>query len=215
MKKVWFKFKFLIIISSYILLAAAFVFFLVRPLVNNIESLAYQIQSKNIDREIEKAQIAKLPELVKEWSDYESREGLLNVILGQNDQVSFIENIESNAQLSGNKIELKIDDSAKDASAKSKSNEILKELAYPDYFSIQISLEGDYTGLVKFIHLLENGKFFVNIVSISAVKNSVEDDNSGRSSIFDSARTVNNKTDNQANNDSIKTNINAIVYVKK
>ena len=215
MKKVWLKFKFSIIISSYIVLVAAFVFFLVRPLVNNIKSLAYQIQSKSIDREIEKAQIAKLPEIVKEWSDYESQEDLLNVILGQNDQVSFIENVESSAQLSGNKIELKIDDSAKDIPDKSRNKEASKGLVYPDYFSIQISLEGDYAGLVKFIHLLENGKFFVNIVSISSVKNSAEDNNSGRSNIFGGARTTDNKIGDQTNNDSIKTNINAIVYIKK
>lgn len=213
MRKIWSKFKFAIIILSYIPLVAVFAFFSIQPLINDIKSLAYQIQSKNIDRDIEKAQIAKLPEITKEWADYKSREDLLNVILGQNDQVSFIENIESNAQISGNKIELRIDDSGGDASAKSKNKDVSKGLVYPDYFSVQISLEGDYAGLVKFIHLLENSKFFVNVVSISAVKSDAKKENDRNFNVFDSMRTVNK--DDQSDKDSIKTNINAIVYIKK
>ena len=112
MKNIWFKFKLAIIVSGYALAAAVLVYFLIKPLVNDIKTLAYQIQAKSIDREIEKSQIEKLPEIKKEWSDYESRESLLNVVLGQQDQVSFIENIEAIAQTTGNKIDLKIEDAA-------------------------------------------------------------------------------------------------------
>ncbi len=214
MKKIWLKYKLSIIIGGYILLVAVATYFLVIPLVKNIKSLSYQIQAKAIDREIEKARIDKLPEIKKEWADYESRNGLLNVILGQQDQVSFIENIESMAQTSGNKIELKIADNAKGPSLDLKGNEILKAVTYPDYFLVKIGLTGDYAGLVKFIHLLENGGFYVNIISISSVKNSVE--NGGNQNPFmptDSSAT--NSTGADINQGSIKTDITAIVYIQK
>jgi len=214
-KNIWFKFKLAIIVSGYALAAAVLVYFLIKPLVNDIKTLAYQIQAKSIDREIEKSQIEKLPEIKKEWSDYESRESLLNVVLGQQDQVSFIENIEAIAQTTGNKIDLKIEDGAKNTTFSVKNKDMLKALAYPDYFPIQISLEGDYAGLVNFVKLLENSQFYVNILSISATKNSVKDDGNRNTNIFGIGGTISDKPNAESVDDSIKTEIGAIVYTQK
>jgi hypothetical protein len=212
-KNIWSKYKFPIVIIVYIFLLIIFIYYIVRPLVGNIRLRAYQSQAKSIDREIEQAQIDKLPEVKKEWSDYESRRNLLNVILSQPDQVSFIESIESIAQASGNKIDLKIEDRKDNISYGSNSKDILKNLAYPDYFPIQISLEGDYSGLVKFVHLLENSRFYVNVIAISSVKNSP--DSQGNKNPFGSI-TPNNASDVQnSEDDSIKTEITAIVYTQK
>ena len=220
MKNFWTKYKFWIIISLYFLGIVAFARFIVVPLVISIREKAYQVQAKAIDREIEKERIAKLPELRKEWDDYESRENGMNVILGKNDQVSFIENVESMAQLSGNKIDLKIKEDKNDPSFTLGKSTILKEIAYPDYFPIKISLEGDYSGLVKFIHVLENGQLYVNILSISSTKNSPE--NSGNNTSANPFANSNlsgtpaNVSDTQKNDKaSIKTDITAIVYIQK
>ena len=188
---------------------------MVIPLVRNIKMLSYQIQSESIDRGIESTQMDKLPDLKKEWSDYEGRESLLNVVLGQQDQVGFIENIESIAQTSGNKIDLKIEDGVDKPTFDTRNAAVLKTLTYPNYLPIQISLEGNYAGLVKFIHLLENSQFYVNILSISAVKDSPNDN--GNQNPFASAPTDSASANNNAISSSelIKTDIDAIVYTQK
>lgn len=213
MKNIWLKYKFPIVILVYVFLLIIFVYFAVRPLVNNIRLRAYQSQAKSIDREIEQAQIDKLPEVTKEWSDYESRRNLLNVILSQPDQVNFIESIESIAQTSGNKIELKIEDRKDSVAYSSKSKDILKNLSYPDYFPIQINLEGDYNGLVKFVHLLENSRFYVNVISISSMKN--VPDNQDNRNPFSSSTSKSASDAQTSEDDSIKTEITAIVYTQK
>lgn len=218
MKNIWLKYKFLITTAIYAILVLAFVYYVVRPLVNDVRLRAYQAQAKAIDREIEKAQIDKLPEINKEWTDYESRKSVMNVILSQPDQVSFIESVESIAQTSGNKIELKIEDSTKNPSFGVKSKDILSKVTYPDYFPIEINLEGNYTGLVNFIHMLENGQFYVNVVAVSSVKNTADKNNNGNQNPFDSAPSQFSVNANDASknvDDSIKTDISAIVYTQK
>lgn len=218
MKSIWLKYKSIIITVAYVILVGAFIYFAVMPLVSSIRLRAYQSQSKAIDREIEKAQIDRLPEIKKEWTDYESRQGVMNVILSQQDQVGFIEDIETIAQTSGNKIELKIEDGSKDISFAAKSKEIMSKVTYPTYFPIEISLEGNYDGLVNFIHMLENSQFYVDIIAISSTKDSPDSNNNNNRNPFGSiaspSATSVASTDNNGD-DFIKTNITAIVYTQK
>jgi len=216
-KDIWFKYKFIITIFAYAALVVVFMYYAVRPLVKDIRSRAYQSQSKAIDREMEKAQIDKLPEIKKEWADYESRQSVMNVILSQPDQVIFIESIETMAQASGNKITLKIEDNSKNISFAAKSKEIMGKIAYPNYFPIEISLEGDYAGLVNFIHMLENNQFYVDVIAISSKKNMAGNENNSRNpfdSVISSGVTDSNSADKKVN-ETIKTNITAIVYTQK
>lgn len=213
MKNVWSKYKFIITIAVYAVLVVVFMYYAVRPLVKSIRLRAYQSQAKFIDREIEKAQIDRLPEIKKEWSEYESRQSVMNVILSQPDQVKFIEGVEMIAQTSGNKITLKIEDGSKNISFAAKSKEIMNEVAYPDYFPIEISLEGNYDGLVNFMHLLENNQFYVDVIAISSKKN-ITDDKLDNRNPFDSVVPA-DVTEEASADDSIKTNITAIVYTQK
>ncbi len=214
MDKIWFKYKISIMIVVYGAVVFLGAYFLVIPLIDSIKLRAYEVQAKAIDREIERTQINKLPEVKKEWTDYESRQDVLTVVLSQADQVSFIENIEAIAQASGNKIDLKIEDPNKNSPSVVKNKGILSKVAYPDFFPIQINLEGNYSGLVNFMHMLENSKYYVNVVSLTSVKNS--SDNSGNQNPFANSSSLNNPGGSeQIVNDSIKTNITAIVYTQK
>ena len=213
MKNIWFKYKFPIIIIGYALVVFLGVYFLIVPTVRDIKSRAYEIQAKAVDREIEKTQIDKLPEIKKEWTDYESRQDSLKVILGQTDQVAFIENIEAIAEKSGDKIDLKIEDDNNKKAFETSHKKILSEISDTDYFPIQINLIGDYAGLVNFMHLLENSQFYVNVIAISSVKNAI--DNVTNQNPFVSSTPSGNVNDQLGNNDTIKTEITAIVYTQK
>ncbi|MFA7319556.1 MAG: hypothetical protein WC022_03115 [Parcubacteria group bacterium] len=214
MKNIWSKYKFIITVAVYAVLVVVFMYYAVRPLVSGIRLRAYQAQSKSIDREIEKAQIERLPEIKKEWSDYESRQSVMNVILSQPDQVNFIESIETMAQTSGNKITLKIEDGSKNISFAAKSKEIMSKVAYPDYFPIEINLEGDYDGLVNFMHMLENNQFYVDVIAVSSKKNTLGDRIDNRNPFGNVVSSDAANTDKPAD-DSIKTDITAIVYTQK
>lgn len=217
MKKFTIKYKLSLLIFIYLALIASGVYFLVRPLIQKIRTQAYNIQTKSIDREIEKAEIRKLPEIEKEWNDYDSQRESLDVILGKSDQVSFIENVESIADKTGNKINLKIEDSKKDVGFIARSKDILKGISYPDYFPIEINLEGDYGGLVNFMHLLENSHFYVNVIAISSSRNMGNNNPFSNNSlgVIGGASSRQNNSQQDNTKPTIKTDITAIVYMQK
>jgi len=216
-KKTLSKYKLSILIVLYLVLLAIGVYFLIMPLIKNLRSQVYQIQAKAIDREAEKKRVEKLPDIEKEWNDYGSQKDALDVILGQADQVSFIENVESIAEKTGNKIDMKIEDNAKSVAFAAKSKDILKEVVYPDYFPIQIDLEGSYPGLINFLHMLENNRFYVDVIAISSTKNSSD---IGNQSPFSAGNIIGGSAPQQDNDqktsqDTIKTEMTVIVYTKK
>ncbi len=219
MKDFWINYKFFIIVFLYFSGVIAGGRFLAMPLVSSIKEKSYQVQAKAIDREMEKDRINKLPELKKEWSDYESQENITNVILGKDDQVSFIENVEAIADKTGNKIELKIKEDAKIAATTATKGDVAKKTASDDYFQIQISLDGNYASLVNFIHLLENSQFYVNILTISSSKNISQNNNNVNINPFNiqSAPGSNGDggSDQIIDKEFIKTDITAIVYIQK
>lgn len=226
MKNIWKKNKSSIIIVGYILIMASFVYFVFIPSINKIKEKSDAIEERNIDGDMQRSNLGKLPDLRSDYSSTQKNQEAMDVILNPQDEVTFIKKIESLAKDTGNKISLKIDDeeSAKNnnkSSANSKNAEktIKSSLAYPNYISMQINLIGNYPNLLNFINKLENDSYYVDVISFKAQKEIEASDknkegvNSPNNNIF----SVNNKFDQPNQTDKkeiINSTIDVIIYIK-
>lgn len=178
MKKIWKNNKLIIVISIYCLALLLVIFFLAVPFSKKIKEKADNIQKKIIDNQIDKERIGKIPQMDEANELIESKKEELDFMMGTDDEVEFIEKLESLAEETGNKMTIKIDDpTVSDSKAKktsnSKKNEkktIKESLLYDNYVSMEINLTGEYSGLVNFIRKLENFKYYVNVISIESKK---------------------------------------------
>ncbi|HRY82718.1 MAG TPA: hypothetical protein P5232_03410 [Candidatus Moranbacteria bacterium] len=220
MKELWLKNKLIIIILAFAVVFCAVAYFLAFPLVKRVKSVSTQIQEKTVDQKIEEARLGSLPQMEKDWQNFQEKKNSTDVILSPGSEISFIESIDSIAQNSGNVIDLKIGDQVDPAEiAKIKASikkgkdqkGIMDEISYANYFPMQINLRGDYQNLVSFVHMLENNHFYVNIISIDSKKQMIDNNLAGNASMF--------SPDNEKAKDNIKetiiTAINAIVYTQK
>ena len=188
MKDFWEKYKFWINIVSYALLLAALSFFIIKPLLSGIREKSDAIEKVKIDNQISQERIAKLPEMGEMRAVFDQEKKNLNVVLEQNNSVDFIKRLELLAQETGNRISLKIDDvstAAKDgASSKAKKpkkddESIVSGLPSDKYLSMEITLEGKYENFIQFLYKLENFDYYVNVLSLSLVKEEVDQSAAG------------------------------------
>jgi len=228
MKNIWTKHKLAIVILSYIIIASFVIYFLALPLIEEIQNTSNQIQEKLADQQVKQNRLIKLPQMEKDWSDYQSQKKDLDITLGSSDEVGFIESLESIASQTKNSINLQIGkpvDSKKLAKIKktnqSKNNseeDILDGIRYKKYFPVKISLKGDYNGLINFIHKLENFNFYINIISIDVKKEKIVQDQNGTQAellpngIF--SKNAQDKDSNSVQKEILNSNLNVIVYTK-
>lgn len=182
MKVFWKKYKLWLSIVIWLFLAAISFFFVVSPLLNDIRGKSDEVQKIKIDNEINQGRIAKLPEMKERHVIFGQEESNLSVVLDQSSSVEFIKKLELLAQETGNKIGLKIDDSSElskndkgNAAKKGKndSEEISANLPSDSYLSMEITLEGKYENFLSFLYKLENLNYYVNVLSLSLVKETV------------------------------------------
>jgi len=220
MKNFWIKNKIYLTSIIYIVVFVAAAYFLSSFLIKRIKNVSNKIQETLVDQKIEESRLGSLPQMGKDWQIYEAQKNLTDVILSPGSEINFIESIDSIAQKSGNVIDLKIGDEvdpreiAKIKSSASKDQGekgIMDEISYTNYFPMQINLRGDYQGLVNFIHMLENGHFYVNIISINSKKITEEVAKSAEANNLSSSGNI---TETQPQ-EVILTSINAIVYTQK
>ncbi len=178
MKIIWLKYKIIIIILIYLLVAGLLMFFLGMPLIHKIKNKSNQIQEDLIDQKIKQSRLSKLPCMKNDLIEYQNKSKDLAVLFDSGNEVEFIEDIEAIADKTGNSIKLKIGDPVNTSKiTKPKKNKltknILSDITYKKYFPMQINLQGNYVGLVNFIYQLENFKFYINVVSIDSKKQKV------------------------------------------
>lgn len=213
MKPIWKKYN--LWISGGIFLAVIFLiwFFVILPIRRNIEASADEIQKKNIDNDIYKERVQKIPEMEKTQAIFEGNKNNLKIFLNGSSEVDFIKKIESVAEETGNKITLKIEESAnqKPAKKEDKKDEADIKNALPGnnkYVTIQISLEGDYESLFDFTRKLENINYYVNVISLDLNKAIVEKEDNPFAS------TDAKKAGGNIEKEIIKSNLEAIVYLE-
>jgi len=223
MKEIWKKNKLTLIILGYAMIFSAVAYFLVLPLIAKMKSISTQIQEKIVDQKIEDTKLGNLPQMNEDWEDFKAQKNSVDVILSPGSEISFIESIDSIAQKSGNLIDLKIGDQVdpkevekiKASAKKSKEQKgVMDDISYTSYFPMQINLKGDYQGLLNFVHMLENGHFYVNIISINSKKQTVENSLVNTSMFSSEEEKEKNKNKNNAK-ETIVSAINAIVYTQR
>lgn len=227
MKNIWTNHKISVIILAYALAVAAVGWFAFRPLLASLQNTNNAIEENLLDQQIEQTRLQNLPEMEKDWNEYQTGKSSINVILDPGSEVGFIEGIETIAANTGNTINLQIGNlvtpdqiaktkqttTASGGKQKAAAKSILGGITYNNYFPVEIDLSGSYSGLVKFIYTAENMQFYVNIVSISVKKDQVPIDSSGTFSgdMFSSQGGGSNADQKEV----LNTVINAIVYTQK
>ena len=200
-----------------ILIGAAF-FFGAYKLIDKIETISNVVQEKTIDNEYNQSRITEIPEMEAAVRSFQERESDLDATLDESKEIDFIKKLEALAEITGNRIDLKINEqdlkkAAAVQSAKDAKDTILGSLPYNNYITMQINLEGGYVELVNFIHKIENFGYYVNIVSVSAAKNiSDQAQASSGASPFDASQSGSKIT---LQNETIKTTLTIVVYLKK
>ena len=178
MREILKKHKLFVITAGYCLVVFLIMFFLAGFFIKKIDEKANSIQRKKIDNEINRERIRKIPQMEEMDKLIESKNEEINAILDPDGEVEFIESLESLAEATGNKMNIKVDDSnqfdtkpKKAAGNKKDDKKTIKEnLSYDKYISMEIDLEGSYQGMLDFIYRLENFKYYVNILSIDLKK---------------------------------------------
>jgi hypothetical protein len=174
MINIWKKYNILINIAGFLVVLVLVLFFVIFPLQTSIQKNSDEIQRNIINSEMNRSRVSKIPEMEKVETAFAENKNNLNIILNSENEVDFIKKIESLAEETGNKIDLKIDETGsknqKPAVASKDPSDIKNNLPYAKYLSIQINLEGDYSGALNFIHKLENMNYYVNIISLNMVK---------------------------------------------
>lgn len=172
-----------------------------------------EIQKKNIDNNIYKERVQRIPEMEKTQAVFEGNKNNLKIFLNGSSEVDFIKKIESVAEETGNRITLKIaeDKNKKPAKKEDKKDENDIKNALPGnnkYVTIQIGLEGSYENLFNFMRKLENINYYVNVISLDINKTVVEKE----ASPFAPAGAE--KVDGYIKKEIIKSNLEAIVYLE-
>ncbi|EKE11208.1 MAG: hypothetical protein ACD_15C00125G0011 [uncultured bacterium] len=199
------KNKIILITSIYLILAGLFFYFLIIPLKGKINGKASEIQQEKIDQDITKKKIMTVPVIEKDYQKYKENEENLNVLMEPSQEVEFIKGLEALAEETNNKVEFKIQESAKDESKNKKTEnaDVKSKLAYNNFLSMQVALEGNYQSLINFIHKVENYKKYVNILSIRIEKISIDE----------GAKSSNKE--NEVKNEALNSILDIVVYIKK
>ncbi|HCP08649.1 MAG TPA: hypothetical protein DIT25_02540 [Candidatus Moranbacteria bacterium] len=218
MEKFWRKYSNSASIVIFFMLIPAVFFWSVLPLAKDIRMNSEEIQKKMIDDNLNRARISKIPEMEKLGTMLSENKERLDVIMSGSSEVDFIRNIESLAEETQNKIDLKIEDASapkqRTAPVKKDESEIKNSLLYESFFTMQIIVEGKFANVVNFMHKLENSGYYANILSLSLSK--VDVDPSGSPPARNAARDPfrDGKNANMAKEQAIRAVLEVAVYTR-
>ncbi|MDD5464515.1 MAG: hypothetical protein PHP62_05175 [Candidatus Moranbacteria bacterium] len=207
--------KIQIIIGVYVAAMIALVYFVVLPIVGDIGAQADEIQQKQLDGELNEKRLADVPTMEENYGKFKENEDRFSITIEPNSEVDLIKELETLADQTGNKIEFQIQEADSKPVAKQKGAEpnIKEKLAYNKYLSMKIAIEGNYSGLIRFIQKLENYKKTVNILAVSSEKKELAADQPMAVNPFVS--TANNSQRNASGKEVINSILDVVVYIKK
>jgi hypothetical protein len=226
MKNFWKKYKIQIVLAGYVFTLGVFIYGGIFAVVKNIKNGAAEIQKKIIDNEIDKKNLAKIPQLMNDYEIFSSQENNLKVILQKESEIEFIKSLEDLARETGNEISLKLieeeSSSIKNIQVKSKTKEknvknIESNLPYKNYITIQLELKGKYPELMGFIQKLENIGYYTNIVSFDLTKEEDQAEKESNNPFVESGDTsVSEENNNEEiqKKEILKSLINLVVYIR-
>lgn len=209
------KYKIQLVIALYVLAVLAAGYFFIIPSVQGVADKAQQIQQQEIDHNLDKERIASLSIMEENYEKFKDNESDLNIIMDSFKEVDFIKELEDLAEQTNNKVEFRIQENADKKTVSKNKKEVpgIKEsLSHSNYLSMQIALEGNYGGLLKFIYKLENFHNYVNIISISVEKKEMKEEmRSGDP--FSSGSIIKKGVNQGLNSEVLNTIIDIVVYI--
>lgn len=207
------KYKISVAVASYVVLVLVFLYFSVMPSIVKISEKAQKIQQQEIDRKLHEERISSLPAMEDGYEKFKDNEAALYIVMDSSKEVDFIKELEILAEETSNKVEFRIEEKVDKKTAKKKDGEadIKGGLTYANYLPMQVALEGDYEGLLKFMHKLENFHNYVNIVSVSSEKKEVRE-TGGNPGLFSAG---NQTKTTETSRDVLNTILDIVVYTSQ
>ncbi|MBU2028380.1 type 4a pilus biogenesis protein PilO [Patescibacteria group bacterium] len=221
MKIFWKKYKVQIVLAGYCLMLGGFIYGGIFTMIKHIRTEADEIQKKIIDDEVAKKNLAKIPQLMNDYTIFSSQEKNLNVILQKESEVEFIKSLENLAKETGNEISLKLIEEegsqSKNAQGKTKAKEkegkdIFSGLPYENYITIQLELKGGYPELMRFLKKLENMEYAVNVMTLDLKKEKKQTEERSNNPFIDSGSASISAENPEG--EILKSLINLIVYIR-
>lgn len=226
MKKFLKKYKVQLVFAGYFIILGLFIYGGIFAMVKNIKERAGEIQKKIIDDELDKKNLEKIPQLIEDYEIFSSQKDSLGAILQKESEIEFIKSLEDLARETGNEINLKLieEDGSQvkatqakkiKADAKEKSREdIINNLPYKNYITIQLELKGEYSDLMRFVKKLENMKYYANIISFDLKKEEIQT-KSAKNNPFSSSDSDNAIVlEENKKKEILKSLINLVVYIR-
>lgn len=178
MREQWKNKNFWIILLSESLVIFLAVYFIFLPLMKSVIDKSNKIQETKIDKQLIADRLSRIKEARQEHEKIASGIGKMDVLLGEEEEVKFFKELEGIAESTGNTINIKIvEEGKKDSTAvgpamaiEKEKKEMLDSLSYKNFFILQINLKGEYSGLVNFLHKLENMNHYLTVISVNAQK---------------------------------------------
>jgi|GEM_PF-5565454 len=170
------KYKIYGAIFGFLALMVLSFIFAVFPVIRGIVFNSDEIQRKKIDNEINQQGISKIPEMEKMSEIFKQKAGNLEIILENGGEVGFLKKIEDLAEETGNKVEIKIvsDKNVPIKKEKGSETKIMGSLPYDKYILLEVTILGNYDGLLKFLNKLEKNDKLVNVIGLDVSKLEVE-----------------------------------------
>jgi hypothetical protein len=158
------------------------------PMYQKIINLRDDIQKEVARKENQERQIKRLPEIKSQYDKVLSDEGYFDILLTENRMVALIQTIEALATQTGTEIAIqsnaakfedsvkkkstdksseKSDDAAGDETTKETAKKtLINSLPYPDYLRLTLTVKGDYTEIVAFLHELETLPVALDVLGV-------------------------------------------------
>lgn len=227
MKNFFKKYREIFGVALYVCLIGLIIYFVAKPLYEQIKIRRDQIQEEVANQEGRKKKLIEIPKIKEQYEKVKGQEENLAVLLDKNDAVSLIERLEKLAQNTQNEIRIAVKETdansrealiARKNEAKAKADgdktvSIIDGLVSKDYLQVTITLSGQYNNIVDFMQKLENMQNYSDIISFDIKRDS---GNSGSANVnpFANQGGVNQEQPPTIENKVVAT-LETVFYLKK
>lgn len=159
-------------VGIYLILAAAFFYFLILGFAGKIADKADGIERNKVDAELNDKRLGDVSAMEADDKLINGSASDLDVLITSDREVDAIKDLEALAGQTGNQIEFQVKDPSADSKPGHKVDpkSIEGKLSDKSYLSMQIALEGKYPNLLDFMRKLENYGDYINVISFSSEK---------------------------------------------
>jgi Tfp pilus assembly protein PilO len=196
MKNFFKKRRELVAIAVFACVCGAIAYFVIRPILAEINQRRDQIQEEIATQEDRKKQIAALPSIKEQYLSVQNKGDAINVLLDKDSAVTLIEQVEQLAKSTNNDVKITISQNdpnsreaiiaqkaaAQDKNSNGKSASIADALPSKNYLEMNIALTGKYNDVVNFIEKLENMKYYSDTISFDMKQDDSTKNSAGSSS---------------------------------